>query len=64
MFYNPSVLKCIDWEKKLIYLRFAISNSVFSTLKWYFAFFNSTIYGQAGRVNNVRVYSCEGLGLH
>ena len=43
MFYNPSVLKTIDWENKPMYLRFGILNSVFSTLNWYFAFFNSTI---------------------
>ena len=34
-FYNPSVLKTIDWENKPIYLRFGILNSVFSTLNWY-----------------------------
>ena len=42
-FYNPSALKTIDWENKLIYLRFCILNSVFSTLNWYSAFFHSTI---------------------
>ena len=30
-FYNPSVLKSIDWENKPMYLRFGILNSIFST---------------------------------
>ena len=31
-FYNPSVLKTIDWKNKPIHLRFGILNSLFSTL--------------------------------
>ena len=64
MFYNPSVLKTIDWETKPIYRRFGISNSVFSTLNWYFAYVNCPIYGQAGEEENVPAYSWEGLGSH
>ena len=63
-FYDPSVLETIDWENTPIYLTFRILNSVFLTLNWYFAFFNSTIYGQAGGGKNVPVYSCKGLGLY
>ena len=57
-------MKTIDWESKPIYIRFGILNSVFSTLNWHFAFFNSTIYGEAGGGKNVPVDSCEGLGLY
>ena len=63
-FYNPSVLKTMDSETKSIYRRFGISNSVFSTLNWYFAYFNSPIEGQAGEGENVLAHSCEGFGLY
>ena len=65
-FYNPSVLKTIDWENKPIYLRFGILNFVFSILNWYFAFFNYTTYGQSGGGvgGDVPVYSCGRLGLY
>ena len=61
--YNPSVSKSIDWEPKPIYRKCGVSNSVFSTLNWYFAYFNSQIQGQVGEEENVSVYSCEELGL-
>ena len=48
-FYNPSVLKTIDWENKLIYITFGILNVVFSTQNRYFPFFNSTFKLQAGK---------------
>ena len=63
-FYNPSVLKTIDSETKPIYRGVGISNSMFSTLNWYFAYFNSPIEGQAGEEDNVLAYSCEGFGLY
>ena len=47
-----------------MYRRVGISNSVFSTLNWYFAYFNSPIEGQAGEEDNVLAYSCEGFGLY
>ena len=63
-FYNPSVLKTIDSETKPIYRGVGISNSVFSTLNYYFAYLNSPIEGQAGEEDNVLAYSCDGFGLY
>ena len=78
-FYNPSILKTIDWENKLIYITFGILNVVFSTQNRYFPFFNSTFKLQAGKGRggrggggragergggDVSVYFWEGLDLY
>ena len=63
-FYNPSVLKAIDSDTKPIYRRFGISNSVFSTLNWYFVYFNSPTEGQADEGGHIIAYSCERFGLY